>query len=80
MATEQISQTLGPYNVIDKRRVSGSSASPISSGNWINTQSMATLDAALSSAYWTQARLDATCLSDKIHALRVTTSDGAGIS
>jgi hypothetical protein len=80
MATTNINQNLAQLRVIDKRRVPDSAASPLSSGTFIASQSMATLDAALSSAYWTQARLDATCQTDKLHALRMAGSDAAGVS
>ena len=82
MATTQINQNLANLRVIDKRRVPDSAASPLSTATFAAAQSNATLDTALAAAngtYWTQARLDATCQTDKIHALRVL-NDLAGIS
>jgi hypothetical protein len=82
MATTQINQNVGNLRVIDKRRVPDSANSPISTATFAAAQSNATLDAALAAAngtYWTQARLDATCQTDKTHALRVL-NDLAGIS
>jgi len=83
MATTQINQNLGNLRVIDKRRVPDSAASPISAATFTACQSNATLDTALAAqngTYWTQARLDATCPSDKWHAYRAASADAAGIS
>jgi hypothetical protein len=82
MATTNINQNLAQLRVIDKRRVPDSAASPLSVATFTASQSMATLDAALAAAngtYWTQSRLDATCQTDKLHALRVV-NDLAGVS
>lgn len=81
MATVNLDTNLMGWKVIDKRSVPNS-VSPISATLYAAVRDMATLDAALVTAnagYWTQARLDATCVTDKIHALRLVT-DAAGIS
>jgi hypothetical protein len=81
MATRQLYNHVGPWKIIDKR-MEGTGASPISATLYAATRDMTTLDAALVTAdatYWTQARLDKTMPSDKIHALRLVT-DAAGIS
>jgi hypothetical protein len=83
MATNNLNTNLGHLRVIDKRNVPISPASPISAATAVAAQSTATLDVALAAqngTYWTQARLDATCQTDKLHAYRVASSDGAGIS
>jgi hypothetical protein len=84
MATANFNTTLGRYQVIDKRATSsaGTATSPISDTTYNGVKSSATLDAALAAAngtYWTTARLDQTCVTDKIHALRMI-NDAAGIS
>lgn len=83
MAQTQINQNLGNLRVIDKRRVPDSPNAALSTATFAAAQSNATLDAALiaqNGTYWTQARLDATAPSDKWHALRMGSSDVAGIS
>lgn len=82
MATENLDSSVGKWQVIDKRRTSGASTSPGSSTNYAAMKDMSTTDAALVTAngtYWTQARLDQTCLSDKLYWLRLN-NDAAGIS
>jgi hypothetical protein len=79
MATTNINQNWGQLRVIDKRRVPDSPNSPIGNASFAATQSTATVDAALGDAYWSQARLNATCMTDKLHALRVL-NEAAGIS
>lgn len=83
MATVNQNTNLGHLRVIDKRNVPISPASPISAATATAAQSTATVDTALAAqngAYWTQARLDSTCHTDKLHALRMGSADAAGVS
>jgi hypothetical protein len=83
MATANLNVNLGTLEVIDKRRDPLSAASPISAATATAAQSQATVDAALAvqnAGYWTQARLDATCWTDKLYALRMGSADAAGVS
>lgn len=84
MATANLDTNLGRWPIIDKRAtgIAGTSTSPISATTANALRDMAATDTALNTAnstYWTQARLDATCLSDKVMALRQL-NDAAGIS
>jgi len=82
MATENTDSHVGRWSVIDKRRTPGASTSPISATTYNALRDQAATDTALATAngtYWTQARLDQTCLSDKVMALRQL-NDAAGIS
>lgn len=84
MATGNLDNTFGKWSFIDKRATgsAGTSTSPVSATTFAASRDMAATDTALSTAngtYWTQARLDATCLSDKMMALRQL-NDAAGIS
>lgn len=84
MATGNLDTTLGRWSIIDKRAtgVAGTSTSPISATTYAALRDSAATDSALATAngtYWTQARLDATCPSDKVMALRQL-NDAAGIS
>lgn len=83
MAQTNKNVNLGHFNVIDKRKVVGGSTSPLSTATYAASQDMSTIDAALAAqngTYWTTARLDATCLTDKLYALRLGSADAAGIS
>jgi hypothetical protein len=84
MATGNLDINLGRWSIIDKRAtgIAGTSTSPISATTYAAMRDMAAVDTALNTAnatYWTQARLDQTCLSDKVMALRQL-NDAAGIS
>lgn len=82
MATANLNVYVGSRRVIDKRRDALSASSPISAATYAAGQSMATLDAALvvqNGTYWTQARLDSSSYDDKLHALRMASSDAAGV-
>lgn len=83
MATANKHSALGHLDVIDKRRSPTSSTSPISTATYAAAQDTGTLDTALAAqngTYWTQARLDATCVTDKLYALRMGSADAAGVS
>jgi hypothetical protein len=84
MATANLDNSLSRWPIIDKRAtpIAGTGTSPVSAATYNALKDNQTTDAALvtaNAAYWTQARLDATCLTDKIYALRLI-NDAAGIS
>jgi len=84
MPTGNLDTTLGRWGIIDKRAtgVAGTATSPISATTYAAMRDNASIDTALATAngtYWTTARLDATCQSDKLMALRQL-NDAAGIS
>lgn len=82
MATAELGTILGRWPIIDKRNtgIAGTATTSVSTATYNALKDNATLDTALTTAngtYWTQARLDATCLSDKIYWLRLN-NDAAG--
>lgn len=84
MATNSLDTSYGIWQVIDKRAnpAGGSATNPASSTTYNAMKDMTATDAqlvTLNAGYWTQARLDSTCLSDKLYALRLG-YDAAGIS